>query len=312
MGYFQYSITYGFTYIFLAAAVIAVVIKHEIVALVLLISTFIAALLGESMSLVGLLALAMFAILTRWRFSILRESMYRRFPWTEPATDLLVVIACLTFFVHYMRGFHNTKIIDAMVMSAGGVPFSMYLNLDKTAAAIILALSGQYFTSGTEFDTPRKQAGTAETLKIIGLMWAGCIVTLIPIALAIGYIKFDPKIMPHFGIWAVNNLLFVAFAEEVLFRGMIQGTPAGLFLLSWLASSLCDHDRSNPVRSAALSRRPQLHRAGKCCRDFLRYSLLQDRPTDLVNRSAFSAESNPRAALHLSGAGPLSDRRAGS
>lgn len=223
MGYFQYSITYGFTYIFLAAAVIAVVIKHEIVALVLLISTFIAALLGESMSLVGLLALAMFAILTRWRFSILRESMYRRFPWTEPATDLLVVIACLTFFVHYMRGFHNTKIIDAMVMSAGGVPFSMYLNLDKTAAAIILALSGQYFTSGTEFDTPRKQAGTAETLKIIGLMWAGCIVTLIPIALAIGYIKFDPKIMPHFGIWAVNNLLFVAFAEEVLFRGMIQG-----------------------------------------------------------------------------------------
>ncbi|MFD1791571.1 CPBP family intramembrane glutamic endopeptidase [Ochrobactrum teleogrylli] len=35
--------------------------------------------------------------------------------------------------------------------------------------------------------------------------------------------KFDPKIMPYLGIWAVNNLVFVAFAEEVLFRGMIQG-----------------------------------------------------------------------------------------
>ncbi|WHS31173.1 hypothetical protein QLQ09_15215 [Brucella sp. NM4] len=35
--------------------------------------------------------------------------------------------------------------------------------------------------------------------------------------------KFDPKIMPYLGIWAVNNLVFVAFAEEVLVRGMIQG-----------------------------------------------------------------------------------------
>jgi len=223
MGYLENSISYGLTYIFLAAAVIALVTKHEIVALALLISVFIAALLGESVSPMGLLALALFAVLAQWRFNILREDLYARFPWTEPATDLLVVIACLTFFVHYMRGFHNTKIIDAVVMSTGGVPFSMYLNLDKTAAAIILALSGRFFTSGTEFDAPIKRAGTADTVKIIGLMWGGCLITLIPVALAVGYVKFDPKIMPYLDIWAVNNLVFVAFAEEVLFRGMIQG-----------------------------------------------------------------------------------------
>ncbi|MBA8840275.1 CPBP family intramembrane glutamic endopeptidase [Ochrobactrum sp. RH2CCR150] len=223
MGYMQYFIPYGFTYIFLAASVIAVVTRHDIVALALLIAVFIAALLGESISPVGLLSLAVFSILTHWRFNILRESMYRRFPWTEPTTDLLVVAVCVTFFLHVVWGFHNTKIIDTAVVSTGGVPLSMYLNLDKTAAAIILALSGRFFTSGTEFDAPIKRAGTTETLKIIGLMWGGCLITLIPVALAIGYIKFDPKIMPHFGIWAVNNLVFVAFAEEVLFRGMIQG-----------------------------------------------------------------------------------------
>ncbi len=223
MSYMQYFIPYGFTYIFLAASVIAVVTRHEIVALALLIAVFITALLGESISLVGLLALAIFAILTRWRFNILRESMYRRFPWTEWAVDLIVVVASVAFFLHYVRGFHNTKVIDAEVMSAGGAPFSMYLNLDKTAAAILLALSGRFFTFGTEFDAPIKPAGTAYTLKIIGLMWGGCLITLIPAALAIGYIKFDPKIMPYFGIWAINNLVFVAFAEEVLFRGMIQG-----------------------------------------------------------------------------------------
>ncbi|URQ75762.1 MAG: CPBP family intramembrane metalloprotease [Candidatus Ochrobactrum gambitense] len=223
MSYMQYFIPYGFTYIFLAVSVIAVVTRHDIVALALLIAVFIAALLGEPISPVGLLALAVFSILAHWRFNILRESMYRRFPWTEPTTDLLVVAVCLTFFLHVVWGFNNTKIIDAAVVSTGGVPFSMYLNLDKTAAAIILALSGRFFTSGTEFDAPIKRAGTTETLKIIGLMWGGCLITLIPVALAIGYIKFDPKIMPHFGIWAVNNLVFVAFAEEVLFRGMIQG-----------------------------------------------------------------------------------------
>lgn len=55
------------------------------------------------------------------------------------------------------------------------------------------------------------------------MMLSGCLITVIPLALAIGYMKFDPKIMPYLGIWAVNNLVFVAFAEEVLVRGMIQG-----------------------------------------------------------------------------------------
>lgn len=223
MGYTQYFIPYGITYLFLAASVTAVVTRHGFFALVLLIPVFIAALLGESVFPIGLSALALFAVLTQWRFNILPEDLYARFPWTEWVADPLVIVACLTFFVHAVPGFNNTKIIDAMVMSTGGVPFSMYLNLDKTAAAIILALSGRFFMSGTEFDAPIKRAGTADTVKIIGLMWGGCLITLIPVALAIGYIKFDPKIMPHFGIWAVNNLVFVAFAEEVLFRGMIQG-----------------------------------------------------------------------------------------
>ena len=55
------------------------------------------------------------------------------------------------------------------------------------------------------------------------MMLSGCLITVIPLALAIGYMKFDPKIMPYLGIWAVNNLVFVAFAGEVLFRGMLRG-----------------------------------------------------------------------------------------
>ncbi|MFK3667427.1 lysostaphin resistance A-like protein [Ochrobactrum teleogrylli] len=219
----QYFTPDGIVYIFLAASVIAVVTGHGFLTLILLIPVFITALFGHSVSPIGLMALALFAILARWRFNVLHESLYDRFPWTEPLADVLLVVACLSFFVHSAWGFHNTKIIDAMVMSPGGMPFTMYLNLDKTAAAVILALCGPFFTSGTEFDVPIKPAGTARTINIIGVMLSGCLITVIPLALAIGYMKFDPKIMPYLGIWAVNNLVFVAFAEEVLFRGMIQG-----------------------------------------------------------------------------------------
>jgi len=83
------------------------------------------------------------------------------------------------------------------------------------------------------------------------MMLSGCLITVIPLALAIGYMKFDPKIMPYLGIWAVNNLVFVAFAGEVLFRGMIRGACLPIRTIG-LAPSLCDYDHGNPVRHAAL------------------------------------------------------------
>jgi membrane protease YdiL (CAAX protease family) len=48
------------------------------------------------------------------------------------------------------------------------------------------------------------------------------IVVLAPMALALQAITFAPKLPPEIWLWAANNLLLVAFAEEALFRGFLQ------------------------------------------------------------------------------------------
>jgi membrane protease YdiL (CAAX protease family) len=46
---------------------------------------------------------------------------------------------------------------------------------------------------------------------------------MLPLALATHYVRFDPKIPSGAFLWILNNLFFVSFAEESLFRGFIQG-----------------------------------------------------------------------------------------
>ena len=46
---------------------------------------------------------------------------------------------------------------------------------------------------------------------------------MLPLALTTHYVRFDPKIASGAYLWILNNLFFVTFAEEALFRGFIQG-----------------------------------------------------------------------------------------
>jgi CAAX protease family protein len=56
-------------------------------------------------------------------------------------------------------------------------------------------------------------------LKMLGLL----AVIMLPLALAAHYVRIDPKIPSGAFLWALNNLFFVSFAEEAIFRGFIQG-----------------------------------------------------------------------------------------
>jgi uncharacterized protein len=143
--------------------------------------------------------------------------------WCNPSTKewfnairltLLIGIA-LAFANHLIPGFHNLRVITDLQLSASSTPLTMYLNFDKVIAAAILAVAGSVIL---------KQAGSfekkslAETLKISIL----CVMLLIPLAVLSGYVTLDPKFPEIVSLWALNNLLFVCFAEEVIFRGIIQ------------------------------------------------------------------------------------------
>ena len=59
------------------------------------------------------------------------------------------------------------------------------------------------------------------------------IILIIFPAVVSGYVKFDPKIPNITLIWVLNNLLFVSFSEEVIYRGFLQKN-----LTQWLPNKL--------------------------------------------------------------------------
>lgn len=135
--------------------------------------------------------------------------------WLNSIRLLFIVAIALGFANHFIPGFHNLRIFTDLRLSELSSPFTMYLNFDKAIAAVILAVAGGILL---------KQPGSfgkkslAETLKVSFL----CVMLLIPLAVLSGYVTFDPKFPGTFWLWAFNNLIFVCFAEEVIFRGVIQ------------------------------------------------------------------------------------------
>ena len=108
----------------------------------------------------------------------------------------------------------NSLVIDKERLSPLSCPFSMYLNFDKTIAALVI-----YITSGLSIlEKPVDKKSILYTTLYLSVC-AGLVSIL---GILTGYIKFEPKLPDILPIWVLNNLLFVCMAEEVIFRGFVQ------------------------------------------------------------------------------------------
>ena len=125
---------------------------------------------------------------------------------------LLLIAACFAF--HIIPGFQNDLVLDRIVISSSSIPFSMYLNFDKTMMGIILFLSSNLYDNEKQLNL--------KSLAITLLLAASCSLLMMILGVLFGYIKFDFKIPNIIFIWCLNNLFFVCFTEEILFRGIIQ------------------------------------------------------------------------------------------
>jgi membrane protease YdiL (CAAX protease family) len=123
--------------------------------------------------------------------------------------------------LHLIPGFANPKVISAQVLTPGAVPYTKYLNFDKTAAGLILlAWGGPRIGGWREWK---------ETFRRIGPVALALLVVVLPLSLALGHVRFEPALRPHLLLWAWTNLLFTCVAEEAVFRGLIQrGLERGL------------------------------------------------------------------------------------
>lgn len=135
-------------------------------------------------------------------------------PWLRGLVSALVILLSVGLGAHLLPGFNNLKVIDQARISADGIPFSLYLNFDKTLIGILIL--------GHLHPLLHKPGDWLRMLKIALPRAVPLVLALAALALALRYVAFDPKIPDTLGIWASTNLLLVCPAEEAFFRGFIQ------------------------------------------------------------------------------------------
>jgi uncharacterized protein len=126
----------------------------------------------------------------------------------------IFLILAVGLQLHLLPGFHNLRVLNNVHVSQQGIPFSLYLNFDKTTVGIFIL-------------------GMLHTLIRTKKEWISMLKTMLPIAcglmLMVGclsflfkFVAFEPKLPHDLFLWVCTNLLFVCVAEEGFFRGFIQ------------------------------------------------------------------------------------------
>ncbi len=114
----------------------------------------------------------------------------------------------------FLPGFHNLLVLNHVQISHNGIPFSLYLNFDKTIVGLcIIGILHQRIKTDVEWRRMFQ-------LMMPGALWV--IVGIACLAFALQFVTFDLKVSQYLPIWAITNLLFVCLAEEGFFRGFIQ------------------------------------------------------------------------------------------
>jgi membrane protease YdiL (CAAX protease family) len=126
-----------------------------------------------------------------------------------------IVLLALPLGMHVLPGFWNFLLLEDIVLSPGAAPYTMYLNFDKTLVGIgILGLCGHALLKSAE--------AWGLALRRAAPILVANIVVVALIAMALGYLTWQPKWTPLFWVWAASNLFFTCLSEEAFFRGFIQ------------------------------------------------------------------------------------------
>lgn len=132
----------------------------------------------------------------------------------EIVIHLVFILLAAALFAHWLPGFHNPLVVGPERLAPDAVPFSMYLNLDKPLVGFWLILVWPHLQMSLPPRAYLKAGAIACAITLLACLMAGLL-------LRVG--TWAPKWPEWAWLWAINNLLLVAPAEEALFRGYVQG-----------------------------------------------------------------------------------------
>jgi membrane protease YdiL (CAAX protease family) len=134
--------------------------------------------------------------------------------WQRGLAAVAIVVLAAGLMTHQLPGFENPRVISGQQFTRDAIPFGLHLNFDKTVVGLFLI----------GFCLPRIRSWR-DAGKMLGRMIpiaAATIAVTMSLALAFGYVRFDPKFPRESWLWLWVNLCFTCLAEEAVFRGFIQ------------------------------------------------------------------------------------------
>src|SRR5471032_1787144 len=145
---------------------------------VLLLAAIVSGLATGILAPLALLSIVVFILLASYAQRVSRRPGAK---WLSRLLLMLTMLAALALALHLLPGFHNPRIIDKLVLSPGGAPFTQYLNFDKgLAGLVLLALFCVRAQHRPEFVSAMKRA-----VPVMAVTLAAVVGT----ALAIGFVK---------------------------------------------------------------------------------------------------------------------------
>ena len=130
------------------------------------------------------------------------------------APTVLAGLLALAMSLHLLLGFHPVVLFHDVHLTPDAAPFALALSFDKAAAGLVLL--GAFCVRATSW---RQLASQLPAIVAAGVATAA---VSIGVALAAGYVRFEPKWVDAAPAFLVANLLFTCVAEEAFFRGLIQ------------------------------------------------------------------------------------------
>ena len=125
----------------------------------------------------------------------------------------LIVILPFLMATHMLPGYNNLALFKELQISGDAVNYSMYLNIDKISAGILLF----WFLFTNEQRQVFKRVIIKKTLPVFVLT------SLLVFSVAsLSLIKIDVKLISIFPIFFLSTILFTSMTEEAYFRGVVQ------------------------------------------------------------------------------------------
>lgn len=142
-------------------------------------------------------------------------------------THTIMVAIGAGLFLHVWPGFDNPRVVTDVVLGPGAMPYTKYLNFDKGVAG--LCLLGLYAP-----DLPARDEAAGH---VVDFLWrfAVVVVVVMTLSLALGYVRWDPKLPAWWPMWVWSMVCLTALPEEAAFRGVAQTWIAHRFDSAWPA-----------------------------------------------------------------------------